>query len=851
MRLLCAGRPERISALNLPMRWPDGGQGSDERGKARGLWPLSGPHPRLKDGAVLAIDWFGLLRVARSDRRVAAAILAVAAALAASVFALRVVVTDPNAAVLVLLSVPVVLVAIVLGRWGGLAAAGGALVLVAVYHVAGHPMDWVGYVARGSAFVLLGLGLGAFSDYAVATQRRLSALLDGTLDAVTVGTPVRDATGSIVDGRVAYANSAAVSFFGRSPAEVLGRRWSELWPGSFTPELFAALVAVIQTGEPVELTDFEIPLDHPSGTLPVMLDLRATAFGDGLMVAWREVSARLRDARAVAAANARFAAAFDHAPVGMMLIDPDRVIVQANAAFGAISGRPTEELVGMALDALIDPRDLPDSRADFARLMAGETSVYHRERRLVTADGEARWVAVRVSSITGADDGAYAVEHVEDIHERKSLEDRLQYLADHDPLTGLFNRRRFYEELSHQLALDERYGRSSIVALIDLDNFKYINDTLGHAAGDQLIQGIARTLRARLRASDVLGRLGGDEFGVLLPTPEKVDLAAVIGSLLAAVAASEVDCNGQRVRSTASIGVATLGGEAGEDPDTALANADLAMYAAKEAGRNTFVVYDPHGPHAERSRARFRWLDRIRNALDHDLFTLVGQPILEMATGNITGCELLLRMREDDRLILPDRFLYIAERHGLATAIDRVVISHGIALAAARPRPAGFRWEINLSADALSDPGISDLIEAQLAHTGVPPGTLVFEITETAAIANMSQAQVFATRITDIGCRFALDDFGAGYGSFYYLKHLPFAYLKIDGEFIRQLTSNHTDRVIVRAIVTAAHDLGKQTIAEYVGDADTLDLLRQLHVDHAQGHHIGPASDPLAHAPTS
>ena len=469
-----------------------------------------------------------MVRTVRASRRAAAAVVLVAVGLAAGVFGLRLAFADSADAVLVLLTVPVALVAIVLGRLVGLAAAGAAIGMVALYHLAGHPVGVSGYVSRASAFVSLGFGLGSFSDYVMATQSRLAALLDGTLDAVTVGAPVWDATGAVVDGRVVYANSGAIEFLGRSEAEIIGRRWSELWPASFTPELFSALVEVIETGGVVELTEFEVPLDLPSGIAPVVLDLRARAFGDGLTVAWREVSARLRASRALTAANARFAAAFDQAPLGVLLINPGRVIVRANPAFGAIVGRRPDYLVGMSLDLLVDPRDLADSRSDFAGLMAGDMVVSHRERRLVTVDGDRLWVAVSASLIAD-DDGVYVVAHVEDIHERKSLEGRLQYLADHDPLTGLFNRRRFHEALTYQAALDSRYGRSSFVALVDLDNFKYINDTLGHAAGDGLIQAIARALTGRMRASDVLGRLGGDEFGVLLPAGGRCQEVCVRG----------------------------------------------------------------------------------------------------------------------------------------------------------------------------------------------------------------------------------------------------------------------------------------------------------------------------------
>jgi diguanylate cyclase (GGDEF)-like protein/PAS domain S-box-containing protein len=531
----------------------------------------------------------------------------------------------------------------------------------------------------------------------------------------------------------------------------------------------------------------------------------------------------------------------------MVLVDAERQILRSNPAFAALTGRRHDELVGTGLESLLAPDDADAHRVAFATLASGESQALQQEARLVTSSGSSRWVSMTASKIDQVA-GAHAVEHIEDIDDRKTLHDRLQFLADHDPLTGLFNRRRFLEELSHQLALNHRHGGCTAVVLVDLDNFKYVNHTLGHPVGDRYILAVADTLRRRLRDSDVLCRLGGDEFAVLLPGAEAVSAVEVTESMLADVRSTDFKQQGHRIRTTGSAGVAVRHadpdrGQAGPDHDEAgdemMSQAELAMYAAKEAGRDCHVVFDRTGPHPERSRARFRWLEQIRVALDQDLFTLLAQPILDIGSGQVTGCELLLRMRQDGRLIGPDAFLPIAERHGLASAIDRFVIVHGIALAASQPRPPGFRWEINLAADSLGDPSIPELIESELARTGLPADALVFEITETAAIGNFEAAQALAHRLTAIGCRFALDDFGAGYGSFYYLKHLPFAYLKIDGEFIRHLTSSDTDQIIVQAIVGAAQQLGKQTIAEYVGDAPTLARLRGLHVDHAQGYFIG------------
>ena len=379
--------------------------------------------------------------------------------------------------------------------------------------------------------------------------------------------------------------------------------------------------------------------------------------------------------------------------------------------------------------------------------------------------------------------------------------------------------------------------------MLDLDNFKYVNDTLGHSVGDALIRAVASTLRHRLRDSDLIARLGGDEFAVLLPTADAADAQRVAEAVLHAVRENGVVVReGRRARTTVSVGVMPLADGAARSAEDVVAAADLAMYAAKELGRNRAEVFDAAGSHAARMEARFRWVERVRQALDYDQFTLVAQPILDLATGEVTQHELLLRLREGEQLLAPGLFLYIAERHGLARPIDRWVIHAAIALAASTASQDSGRLELNVSADSLSDPELPGFIADELREHRVDPSRLVFEVTETAAIENMDVARQFVDEISDLGCAFALDDFGAGFGSFYYLKYLKFDYLKIDGEFIRQLPANPADQLIVTAIVTAARGLGKRTIAEYVGDPQTVSLLRGLGVDYAQGYHIGHPS---------
>jgi EAL domain-containing protein (putative c-di-GMP-specific phosphodiesterase class I) len=270
-----------------------------------------------------------------------------------------------------------------------------------------------------------------------------------------------------------------------------------------------------------------------------------------------------------------------------------------------------------------------------------------------------------------------------------------------------------------------------------------------------------------------------------------------------------------------------------------LVDADLAMYDAKDGGRDGYSLYLPGALAASRTQARLAWMDRIRGALDDDRFTLLAQPILDLTTGHVVHHELLLRMiDEDGDLLPPGSFLAIAERFGLVAEIDAWVCRRAIRTLATYPGRE-LTLEVNLSGASIGSPELLASIESEIAASGVDPRALIFEVTETAAVSNIPRARAFADRLNALGCRFALDDFGAGFGSFYYLKHLPFDFLKIDGEFVRHCTTSSVDRVIISSLVRVASGLGKRTIAEYVDDRATIELLRDLGVDLAQGYAIG------------
>jgi EAL domain-containing protein (putative c-di-GMP-specific phosphodiesterase class I) len=289
------------------------------------------------------------------------------------------------------------------------------------------------------------------------------------------------------------------------------------------------------------------------------------------------------------------------------------------------------------------------------------------------------------------------------------------------------------------------------------------------------------------------------------------------------------------------VGIALFGQEYDVGHEAVLVNADIAMYEAKEAGRDRCVLLDAtEGPQTQ-MRARLTWSERIRTALEQDSFQLFQQPILDIRANEVTHHELLVRLPGDSgELIPPGTFLYIAEQFGLIQSIDRWVVGKAAGLLR-RLHDEGnpVTLSVNLSGASITDASLLELVEREIKETGIDPRNLIFEVTETAAIVNIDKARRFAERLGELGCAFALDDFGAGFGSFYYLKHLPFDYLKIDGDFIRQLPASKADQLTVKAIVQIAHGLGKRTVAEFVGDDATLRLLGRFGVDFAQGYHTG------------
>ena len=424
------------------------------------------------------------------------------------------------------------------------------------------------------------------------------------------------------------------------------------------------------------------------------------------------------------------------------------------------------------------------------------------------------------------------------------MEARLQFSVNHDDLTGLANRRRLEQALDITLTQVRNFHTSSALFYIDLDSFKVLNDAEGHEAGDSLLVQVANSLRGFFKVRDTLVRIGSDEFAVLVDTIDPDTAIARAEGLRDLFDGYSFTFHDHEYHLSASIGVKCITEANLSTVGEILSHANQACYTAKKRGRNRVHVYSPADREMYALRHSVEWAPRIRAALKQENFILEFQPIYSLKENKINHYECLIRMRgQGDKLYYPQDFIPVAEAMGLIHQIDLWVVNHAFELL--RNIPKDTALAVNLSGNIFLDKNLYPLVERKLLETGADPSRLVFEITETSAISNFDQTKQMVDRLRNLGCRFALDDFGAGFNSYSYLKHFPVDILKIDGGFITNLHNDPVDQLLVKSMIDISHSLGKKTVAEFVEDRETLKMLQDFGVDFVQGYLIGKPQSTL------
>ncbi len=501
-------------------------------------------------------------------------------------------------------------------------------------------------------------------------------------------------------------------------------------------------------------------------------------------------------------------------------------------------GRPLTEVFAILDEVTRDPYEDP-----VGRCLKGDESVGPANRcLLICRDQRELNIDMSVAAIRDSDNTRIGVVLVfRDVSEERKLTQQLAHQATHDTLTGLVNRLEFERRLSHLLDSANPHVPHALLYL-DLDQFKVVNDTCGHIAGDDLLRQISALLRTKLRARDTLARLGGDEFGVLLEHCSAIEAKRIAHSLLELLQGFRFGWNDRSFTIGVSIGLVPIT-QAGETLASVFSAADSSCYAAKEKGRNRVHVYQAGDSMLAQRDGEMRWMPRIQQALVDERFRLYFQPILPVGATVSDGVhgEILLRMLDEaGRIVLPNAFLPAAERYGLMVAIDRWVVRRTLEALSAIPDTGGdVTFAINLSGQSLGAADFLDFVIDQIDTTRVSPSRLCFEITETSAVSELAHALHLIDTLKGRGCRFALDDFGTGLSSFSYLKTLPVDYLKIDGGFVMGLVGDDIDRAMVEAVHHVGHMMGLQTIAEWVESRAILLKLRQIGIDYGQGYALG------------
>jgi diguanylate cyclase (GGDEF)-like protein/PAS domain S-box-containing protein len=646
---------------------------------------------------------------------------------------------------------------------------------------------------------------------------------------------------------ILYANRAAGELFGIDAAALTGKPVTDLLRPAYRAMIRKQISEHLQGSEPLTPVEVQLIGGDDLGLWVELHCARLVYEGEpAFLTVARDITHRKSLEASLGRGKLQARITLESIGEGVITTDRNGAIDYMNEAAEQLIGTNRTLAIGkrlLDLIALIDEVDRSSLGDPVQKCLAERRRVNLGRRALLLSKQADREFSTELtaSPIRGPDAqvaGCVVIFH--DVTEIRGITREMSYQATHDALTGLVNRPEFERRLEAALNSARGEGVGHVVAYLDLDRFKNVNDSCGHIAGDNLLRELAALLKQRVRDSDTVARVGGDEFAMLLAGCPLDKARQISEDVCQAVAGYQFAWQDQLFEIGVSIGLVEVGQESGS-AETVLGAADSACYVAKQQGRGRIHVYSTRDEVLARERGEIQWLQRLQRALKENQFELYVQPII--AVGNRSGhrgpaAEVLLRMRDESgKSILPAHFLTSAERYQLMSHIDRWVVQSALtALASGTPHlPNGRTCSINLSAQTLGDEDFLEFVVDVLDHTGVAPDKICFEVPESAVVHQLDHAQRFINVLHGIGCHFALDDFGSGIGSFANLKHLALDYLKIDGMYTRDVARDSVNREMVAAMIKLARTLDFQVVAEQVEDQDSFEALRTLGVDFVQG----------------
>jgi diguanylate cyclase (GGDEF)-like protein/PAS domain S-box-containing protein len=651
---------------------------------------------------------------------------------------------------------------------------------------------------------------------------------------------------AILDGNgvILYESPAIEVALGYCPEDVVGKHCLDL----LHPDEAEGIASFLQ--DILAQPDVALPLTyrvrHADGSWrwleATVTNLLHEPGIHGIVVNARDITERRRAEEAIRKSEARFRSAFDDASIGMAIISLERKLMAVNPAFCRMFGYAANELVGRTTQKYSHPDDRAVTESTYQQLASGVVQTTQLEKRYLHRSGATIWCEVNMASVRD-DDGTplYLLAQLQDITARKHLETQLIHQALHDNLTGLPNRTLLLDRLDHANAVARRHGGMVGVLFLDLDNFKLVNDSLGHAAGDALLLRVAKRLRGCVREDDTVARFGGDEFVIVLGHIEDPGEALDVAQRITNAFDAPLRVRGRDIIMTTSIGIALSPGGTIDRIDL-LRNADIAMYRAKSSGKAAFLLFDEHMHDIALQRLELE--HDLRRALERDEFELHFQPIIALTGREVVGLEALVRWRHPQQgLVSPADFIPIAEETGLIVPLGQWVLREACQQAAGWQRDAqvgGLRVSVNLSARQFRDPELVEQVRHALEASGLAPHLLVLELTESNVMSNADEAVARLEDLRQIGVRIAIDDFGTGYSSLAYLHSFPVEILKIDRSFIARIGAEKDSTPIISATVSLAQALGMAIVAEGVETEAQVLSLRAFGCDHAQGYIFSP-----------